>query len=159
VSIIYKQKQEQQRQEQQRQEQQRQEQQRQEQQRQEQQRQEQQKQEQFRDSLAQAAQTGNLEQLISTEEGAALIAYANVDDQNSYADSRYWQAIASGIAVAGFRTDFLAYRGSNDARLTICLYMALWEAAGRPGKRDKNRVFRDFLQRRERQRRERQRRA
>jgi hypothetical protein len=143
----------QQRQQQQRQQQQRQEKQRQEQQRQEQQMQEQQRQEQFRDSLAQAAQTGNLEQLISIEEGDALIAYANVDDQNSYADSHYWQAFASGIAVANFRQDFLAYRGANDARLTIRLYMALWEAAGRPDKRDKNRIFRDFLQRRERQRR------
>ena len=77
-----------------------------------QQKQEQQKQEQFRASLVQAAQTGNLEQLISTEEDAALIAYADVDDQNSYADSHFRQAAASGIAVAGYRLDFLAYRGN-----------------------------------------------
>jgi hypothetical protein len=36
---------------------------------------------------------------------------------------------------------------------TIRLYMALWEAAGRPGQCRAHRVFRDFLQRRERQRR------
>jgi hypothetical protein len=55
--------------------------------------------------------------------------------------------------VAGYRLDFLAYRGTNDACLTIRLYMALWEAAGRPGQRGAPRVFRDFLQRRGRQRR------
>jgi hypothetical protein len=52
--------------------------------------------------------------------------------------------------VAGFRPEFLAWRGTNDAHLTIGLYMALWEAAGRPSRA---RAFKQFLQVREQQRR------
>jgi hypothetical protein len=50
----------------------------------------------------------------TTEEDAALIAYADVDDQNSYADSQFRQAAASGIPLHGYRLDFLAYRGTKE---------------------------------------------
>jgi hypothetical protein len=89
----------------------------------------------------------------TSEEDAALIAYADVDGQNSYADAQFRQAAASGIPLHGYRLDFLAYRGTKDARLAMRLCMALFEAAGRPVQRGAPRVFSEFLQGRGRQRR------
>jgi hypothetical protein len=70
--------------------------------------------------------------MLSALEEAALLAYEGADDEETFAASQWAAARAEGIPVCNYKSRFLQWRGTNDARLTLDLYRALWTALRAP---------------------------